>query len=78
MALALPPKSRCKVARHWGCAVYVSTRNPPPRCLVCRHEIGPYETEYDVDGAGVVLIAHELCYTLWREESVSHRQENRS
>ena len=23
-----------------------------------------------VDGVGIVLIAHEPCYTLWREESV--------
>ena len=46
-------------------------------CLVCRHEIGPTETEYEIDGAGVVLLAHEFCHTLWSEESVSRRQENR-
>jgi len=40
-------------------------------CLVCRREIGPTETEYEVGGAGVVMIAHEACYMLWREESLS-------
>ncbi len=33
--------------------------------------------EYKIDGAGVILTAHELCHTLWREESVLHRQEHR-
>jgi hypothetical protein len=57
--------------------IYKTHRGTGRHCLVCRHEIGPNEVEYDIDGAGVVLIAHELCYTLWREESMSHRQENR-
>jgi len=57
--------------------IYKTHRGTGRHCLVCRHDIGPYETEYDVDGAGVVLIAHELCYTLWREESMSRSQGNR-
>jgi hypothetical protein len=43
-------------------------------CIVCRRAIGPTEVERELDGVGVVLIAHEVCYVLWREESVSHRQ----
>lgn len=38
-------------------------------CLVCRREIGPAEVECQVDGPGVVLVAHDACYTIWREES---------
>ena len=51
--------------------IYKTQRGTGRPCLVCRREIGSSETEYDVDGAGVVLIAHEPCYTLWREESAA-------
>jgi hypothetical protein len=57
--------------------IFKTHRGTGRPCLVSRREIGPNETEYDVDGAGVVLIAHELCYTLWREESVARSQESR-
>jgi hypothetical protein len=40
-------------------------------CVVCRRAIGPTEVERELDGVVVVLIAHEACYALWREESVS-------
>ena len=46
-------------------------------CIVCRRAIEPAEVERELDGAGVVLIAHEACYILWREESVSRRAEER-
>lgn len=39
-------------------------------CIVCRREIGASEVECAVDGAGGICVAHETCYTLWREESV--------
>lgn len=39
-------------------------------CIVCRRAIEPLEVERQLDGVGVVLIAHEACYILWREESV--------
>ncbi len=51
--------------------VYKTHRGTGRPCLVCRPEIGPTETEYEVGGAGVVMIAHEACYMLWREESLS-------
>ena len=35
----------------------------------------PTEVERQLDGVVVVLIAHEACYVLWREESVSHRRQ---
>ena len=45
--------------------------NPHPGtgrpCIVCRRAIEPVERQ--LDGVGIVLIAHEACYTLWREES---------
>ncbi len=44
-------------------------------CIVCRRAIGPTEVERELDGVVVVLIAHEACYVVWREESVSHRRQ---
>jgi hypothetical protein len=49
--------------------IYKTHRGTGRHCLVCRREIGPKEIEYDVQGAGVVMIAHEPCYVIWREES---------
>jgi hypothetical protein len=42
-------------------------------CIVCCRVIEPTEVERELDGVGVVLIAHEGCYALWREESVARR-----
>jgi hypothetical protein len=42
-------------------------------CIVCRRVIGPTEVERALDGVVVVLITHEACYVLWREESVARR-----
>jgi hypothetical protein len=45
---------------------------------VCRRAIEATEVERELDGVGVVLIAHEACYVVWRQESVlSRRQETR-
>jgi hypothetical protein len=48
--------------------------NPHPGtgrpCIVCRRAIEPTEVERQLDGVGIVLIAHEACYVLWRQESV--------
>ena len=48
--------------------------NPRPGtgrpCIVCRRAIEPTEVERQFDGVGIVLIAQEACYMLWREESV--------
>lgn len=51
--------------------IYKSHRGTGRHCLVCRHEIEFTQVEYETNGAGGVLTAHELCYMLWREESVS-------
>jgi hypothetical protein len=40
---------------------------------VCRRAIEAAEVERELDGVGVVLIAHEACYVLWREESRARR-----
>jgi hypothetical protein len=42
-------------------------------CIVCRRAIEPLDIERELDGPGVVLIAHEACYVIWREESVAVR-----
>jgi hypothetical protein len=42
----------------------------------CRRPIESIQVECQVDGVGIVLIAHEACYTLWQEESVSSHSES--
>ena len=42
-------------------------------CIVCRRGIEPIEVERELDGAGIVLIAHEACYVIWREASIAVR-----
>lgn len=43
-------------------------------CIVCRRPIEAAAVEREVTGIDVVLIAHELCYKIWREESEAHRK----
>ena len=43
-------------------------------CIVCRRAIESTEVEREVGSAGVVLIAHEVCYKIWREESFARRE----
>jgi len=38
-----------------------------------RRAIEPPEVERELDAVDVILIAHEACYVLWREESVARR-----
>jgi hypothetical protein len=58
--------------------VYKRRRGTGQACLVCRRAIDRTDTEYETPESGrVVLIAHEACYTLWREESLSYRIEGR-
>ena len=52
--------------------VYKLHRGTGRPCMVCRRAIEPPDSECQFGGAGVVLIAHEACYKLWREESVIH------
>ncbi len=57
--------------------IYKTLRGTGRVCIVCRRAVESPEVECEVDGAGTVLIAHEACYTLWREESVSCRAPRR-
>ena len=57
--------------------VYKTRQGTGRPCVVCRREIGRRQTEYELDDAGGALIAHESCYTLWREESVSYHRDSR-
>ena len=43
-------------------------------CIVCRRAIEPTQVERELDGVEIVLIAHEACYVLWREESKARRR----
>ena len=51
--------------------IYKTHRGTGRPCIVCRRAVGAAEQQCEVDGVGVVLVAHEACYVLWREESVS-------
>ena len=51
--------------------VYKTHRGTGRPCVVCRRAIEAGEPQFEVDGVGVVLLAHGACYVLWREESVS-------
>ena len=50
-----------------------SQRGTGRPCVICRRTIEPAEVEREVEGASVCVHAHELCYRLWREESVACR-----
>jgi hypothetical protein len=56
--------------------IYKIHRGTGRPCLVCLHEIAPNQDQYEVQGAGVVLIAHEACYVLWREESIAYAKNH--
>ena len=49
---------------------YKTHRGTGRPCIVCRREIEPTDLECEVEGAGIVLISHDSCHVLWREESV--------
>lgn len=46
-------------------------------CDVCRHSIDSPTLEREVEGAGVLGLAHPLCYTIWRAESALVRSPTR-
>jgi len=51
--------------------VYKTHRGMGRPCIICRRAIETPDMAFKVAGAGDVLTAHEGCYTLWREQSVS-------
>ena len=60
-------QGRLPVAR----GVYRTQRGIGRPCIVCRRAVMSPEVQHEVSGTGGVLITHEACYRLWREESVS-------
>jgi hypothetical protein len=42
-------------------------------CIVCAHSIDSPTLEREVEGPGVVGVAHPDCYKVWREESALFR-----
>jgi hypothetical protein len=51
--------------------VYKTRRGTSPPCIICRRAIEASDVAFEVADAGAVLTAHEACYMLWREQSVS-------
>ena len=51
--------------------VYKTRRGTSGSCIICRRAIEATDVAFEVADAGVVLTAHEACYMLWREQSVS-------
>jgi hypothetical protein len=51
--------------------VYKTHRGTGRPCVVCRRAVEAAEAQCEVGGVGAVLTAHEVCYMLWREESLS-------
>lgn len=43
-------------------------------CIVCERSIDSPTLEREVEGPGVVAVAHPDCYKLWREESAALKQ----
>jgi hypothetical protein len=43
-------------------------------CIVCERSIDSPTLEREVEGPGVLALAHPDCYALWREESAALRQ----
>jgi len=43
-------------------------------CRVCDHPIDSPTLAREVEGSGVVVVAHPACYAIWREESAALRQ----
>jgi hypothetical protein len=44
-------------------------------CIVCELPIDSPTLEREVEGPGVVAIAHPACYTIWREESMARQRK---
>jgi hypothetical protein len=44
-------------------------------CIVCELPIYPLTLEREVEGPGVVGLAHPACYVIWREESMARQRK---
>lgn len=56
--------------------IYKMHRGTGRPCLVCLREIRPNQDQYEIQGTGVSMIAHEPCYVMWREESIAFAKRN--
>jgi hypothetical protein len=57
--------------------VYKTRRGAGRPCIICRRAIEA-DVAFEVAVPGAVLTAHEACYMLWREQSVSCLAPRRS
>jgi len=55
--------------------VYRTQRGIGRPCIVCRRAVMSPDAQHEVSSTGGVIIAHEACYMLWREESVSSQAQ---
>jgi len=44
-------------------------------CIVCDRPIESPTLEREVEGPGVVALAHPACYVIWREESLALKRK---
>jgi hypothetical protein len=44
-------------------------------CIVCEKPIDSPTLEREVEGPGVVALAHPACYAIWREESIARKRK---
>lgn len=44
-------------------------------CVVCELPIDSPMLEREVEGPGVVVLAHPACYAIWREESIARKRK---
>jgi len=44
-------------------------------CVICELPIDSPMLEREVEGPGVVALAHPACYTIWREESIARKRK---
>ena len=44
-------------------------------CIVCELPIESPTLEREVEGPGVVALAHPACYVIWREESTARQRK---
>ena len=58
--------------------VYRTQRGIGRPCIVCRRAVMSPDAQHEVSSTGGVLITHEACYLLWREESVSSQAPRQS
>lgn len=73
--LRLRVRARLAARRLFSAEGISSVRTGTGRlCVVCEKSIDSPTLEREVEGPGVVALAHPACYTIWREESIARKR----